>query len=245
MVACYCSKDDEFCWINVPFNAINAFDEWLVFSLAFNEEQPHNINAFKYFQSLLAPQCAWTFHFDAISNPSLPENIEVLSASCFLLSLVLQWYQICFSLFLNCCSNLFTTESNYLHIICRIDKMKLCMNLEHFLVLLCLSNHCHLQNNNRKISILKLPTEPIHLKVLFLMSSCLLPFTFLSHASYLLRYDFLEAKSSQKCLVEGFLFFACLSQANFSLFLPGYKVHLHLLPLGSSGSFVLFSNAQS
>ena len=53
LVSCYCSKDDEFCWINVPFNAINALNEWLVFSLAFNEEQPHNINAFKYFQSLL------------------------------------------------------------------------------------------------------------------------------------------------------------------------------------------------
>ena len=32
---------------------------------------------------------------------------------------------------------------------------------------------------------------------------------------------------------------------NFSLFLPGYKVHLQLLPLGSCGSFVLFSSAKS
>ena len=34
----------------------------------------------------------------------------------------------------------------------------------------------------------------------------------------------------------------CLSKTNFSLFLRGYKVHLRLLPLGSYGTFVLFSN---
>ena len=37
----------------------------------------------------------------------------------------------------------------------------------------------------------------------------------------------------------------CLSQNIFSLFPPGYKVHLQLLLLWSCGSFVLFSNAQS